>query len=112
MSRIFVGAHVVPRPAVESAVTHTRNEVGDEIVAEIVALVRRAPDIAGQWVHGKPNAISQPACVHPPIPAPRVEDEHGRAIGLVPPCAPSALLRFPPPSSDTAPLPPHLPATP
>jgi hypothetical protein len=43
MSRIFVGAQIVPRPAVESAVAHTRNEVRDEIVAEIAALVGLAP---------------------------------------------------------------------
>src|SRR5215469_9093264 len=77
MSRIFVRAQIVPRPAVESAVTHTRNEVGDEIVAEIVALVGRAPEVAGQRVHGEANAISQPTCEHPPIPTLRVEDEHG-----------------------------------
>src|SRR5262245_11382872 len=95
MSRIFVGAILVPRPAIESAVTHTRNEVGYEVVAEIVALVVRAPQVSRQWVHGEPNAVSQPACEHSPIPARRVEHEDGRAIGLVAPRAPQTMLRFP-----------------
>src|SRR5262245_65065839 len=81
MSRIFVGAQIVPRPAVEGAVTHTRNEVGHEIVAEIVALIGRAPEVARQRVHGKANAVSQPACGHSPITALRVEHEDSRAIG-------------------------------
>src|SRR5215471_13175567 len=95
MSRIFVGTQIVPRPTVESAVTHTRNEIGDEIIAEIVALVGRAPEVARQRVHGEPNAVSQPTCEHSPIPARRVEYEHGRAIGLVAPRAPQTMLRFP-----------------
>src|SRR5262249_35463535 len=70
------GAQIVPGPAVESAVTHARNEVGDEIVAEIIALVSRAPEVARQRVHGEPNAVSQPTCEHSPIPARRVEHEH------------------------------------
>src|SRR5215468_8984642 len=95
MSRIFIGAQIVPGPAVESAVSHARNEVGDEIVAEIVALVGRAPEVARQRVHGEPNAVSQPTCEHSLIPARRVEHEHGRAIGLVAPRAPQTMLRLP-----------------
>src|SRR5262245_7652205 len=95
MSRIFVGAQIVPRPAVESAVTHARNEVGHEIVAEIVALVGRAPEIARQRVHGEPDTVSQPAREYSPIPARRVEHEHRCAIRLVAPRAPQTMLRFP-----------------
>src|SRR5262249_53711411 len=95
MSRIFVGAQIVPRPAVEGAVTYTRNEVGHEIIAEIVALIGRAPEVARQRVHGEPNAVSQPTCEHSPIPARWVEHEHGRAIGLVAPRAPQTMLRLP-----------------
>src|SRR5215831_13577151 len=95
MSRIFVGTQIVPRPAVESTVTHTRNEVGDQIVAEIIALVGRAPEIARQRVHSEPNAVSQPTCEHSPIPARPVEHKHGRAIGLVAPRAPQTMLRLP-----------------
>src|SRR5262249_1161014 len=95
MSRIFVGAQIVPRPAVESAVTHARNEVRPEIVARTVALVVRAPQVSRQGVHGKPNAVSQPAREYSPIPARRVKHEHGRAIGLVAPRAPQTMLRLP-----------------
>src|SRR5260370_18830766 len=94
MSWVFVGAQIVPGPAVESAVMYTRDEVGDEIVAEVVALVGRAPEVAGQRVHGESNAVSQPACEHSPISALRVA-EHGRAIGLFAPRAAQAMLCFP-----------------
>src|SRR5262249_59969228 len=97
-SGIVVGTQIVPRPAVESAVTHTRNEVWHEIVAEIIALVGRAPEVARQRVHGEPNAVSQPTCEHSPIPARRVEHEHGRAIGLVAPRAPQTMLPLPTPA--------------
>jgi len=60
---------------------HTRHEVGDEIVAEIVALVGRAPEVAGQWVHGESDAVSQPACEHSPIPALGVEQPPIAALG-------------------------------
>src|SRR5437660_10601039 len=95
MSRIFIRAHVVPGPAVESALTHTRNEVGDEIIAEAVALVGRAIQVPRQRVHGESDAVSQPACEYSPIPALRVEHEHGRAIGLVAPSTAHARVRFP-----------------
>src|SRR5262249_37320290 len=95
MSRIFIGAQIVPGPAVESAVTHARNEVGDEIVAEIVALVGRAPAVARQRVPGDPAAVSPPACEPSPIPARRIEHEDSRAIGLVAPRAPQTMLRLP-----------------
>src|SRR5262245_55678942 len=60
MSRIFVGAQIVPRPAVESAVTHARNEVGHEIVAEIVALVVRAPQVSRQRCTASPTQFRNP----------------------------------------------------
>src|SRR5258708_25542014 len=95
MSRIFIRAHVVPGPAVESALTHTRNEVGDEIIAEAVALVGRAIQVPRQRVHGESDAVSQPACEYSPIPALWVEHDHGRAIGLVAPRTAQAMLRSP-----------------
>src|SRR6516165_4092857 len=91
MTRIFVRADIVPRPSVESAVAHARDEVG----AEIVALVGRASEIAGHRMHGEANAVSQTACEYSPIPALRIEHEHGRAIGLAAPRSPQTMLRFP-----------------
>src|SRR3984893_16815172 len=43
MVRILVGADVKPRPAVEGALAHARDEIRHQVVAEAVALVRRAP---------------------------------------------------------------------
>jgi hypothetical protein len=56
---IVIRAHVIPGPAVESAVTHTRNEVRNEIVAEAIPLVGRAIQVPRHRVHGEPNAVSQ-----------------------------------------------------
>src|SRR5229473_614987 len=60
MARIFVGAQIVPRPAVERAVAHARDEVRDEVVAKIVALVGRAPEVARLRMHGEPDAPPRP----------------------------------------------------
>src|SRR5258705_9387375 len=82
MARIFVGAQIVPRPAVERAVAHARDEVRDEVVAKIVALVGGAPEVAGLRMHGEPDAVPEPGCEHAPISSVRIEDEHSRAIGV------------------------------
>src|SRR6202011_4586218 len=39
MVRILVGAEVKPRPAIESALAHARDEIRHQIIAEAVALV-------------------------------------------------------------------------
>src|SRR6266852_2634187 len=44
--RIFVAADVVPRPAIESALANPRDVVGWNIIADCVALVGRAPQVA------------------------------------------------------------------
>src|SRR2546423_6415740 len=64
VARVFVGAKIVPGPAVEGAIAHARHEVGHKIVAETVALVGRAPEIAALRVHGEPHAVAQPAGEH------------------------------------------------
>src|SRR5690606_491901 len=46
VARVLVVAHVVPRPAVEAAFLHAGRVVRDDLVAEPVALVDRAPDVA------------------------------------------------------------------
>jgi hypothetical protein len=93
---VFVGAEIVPGPAVERPVAHARHEIGHEIVAEIVALVGRAPEVAVLRVHGKAHTVAQPAGEYAPIAALGIEHEHGRAVGLVAPGAAQAMLRFPP----------------
>src|SRR4029077_1527220 len=41
--RIFIPADVIPRPAEEGAFAHPRDVIGRQVVAEVVALVGRAP---------------------------------------------------------------------
>src|SRR5262249_15527669 len=43
VTRIFIAADVIPRPAKEGALAHTRDVIGRQIVAEVVTLVGRAP---------------------------------------------------------------------
>src|SRR5258708_31408147 len=94
-ARIFVGAQIVPRPAVERAVAYERDEVRDEVVAKIVALVGRAPDVARLRMHGEPDAVPQPGGEHAPISSARIEDEHSRAIGVRAPGAAETVRRLP-----------------
>src|SRR5215471_16193504 len=84
--RIFDGAKIIPRPAIKGAIMHARNKIGNKIVAELVALVDRTPDIAGLGMRGESNTITDSACVDPSIPATGVEHEYGCAIGLISPC--------------------------
>src|SRR5580698_9603845 len=47
VARILMRTHVPPRPAVETPVLDVGDVVGDQVVAEIVALVGGAPQLAG-----------------------------------------------------------------
>src|SRR5260370_42568669 len=95
MARIFCGAQIVPRPAVERAVAHARDEVRDEVVAKIVALVGRAPDVARLRMHAEPAAVPQPGGDHAPISSVRIEDEHSRALAVRAPGAADTVRRSP-----------------
>ena len=57
-ARILVVTEVVPGPAVELARAHARDVVGDEIIAQVVALVGRAPEVAAARVHGQAHAVA------------------------------------------------------
>src|SRR5690606_34663587 len=58
-ARLFVVAHVVPGPAVEGAFLHAGCIVGHEVIAALVALVHRAPHIAGGRLDGHADAVAQ-----------------------------------------------------
>src|ERR1700722_5232398 len=45
--RVLMRADIPPGPAVESAFLHVGDVVGDQVVAESVALVDRTPELAG-----------------------------------------------------------------
>src|SRR5579871_4064852 len=52
MARIGVAAHVIPGPAVEASVLHMRDVVGHQVIAQPVALIDRAPQLARLWING------------------------------------------------------------
>src|SRR5713101_985027 len=66
-------AEVVPRPTIEATLAHMRHVVRDKVVAERVALVRRAPELAGCRVNAKTDGIANAGRV----------DAYKRAIGCV-----------------------------
>lgn len=62
MARVPAAAvytHVEPRPAVEAVLLNVGDVVGDEVVAEGVALVGGAPELAGRGVYGFADAVAQ-----------------------------------------------------
>ena len=52
-------AHVPPRPAVKAAFLHVGDVVGYEVVAEPVALVGGAPQLAGGGIDGLAYTVAQ-----------------------------------------------------
>src|SRR5580658_2035658 len=63
-ARILMTAHVVPRPAVEAAFLDRSDVVGDQVIAEVVALVGRAPKLSGGGVDGLTDAVADPGSVN------------------------------------------------
>ena len=57
-TRVVVAAHVIPGPAVEAALLDRGDVVGDQVVAEVVALVGGAPELAGGGVDGFADAVA------------------------------------------------------
>src|ERR1051325_819078 len=56
---ILMSAHVIPRPAIEAAILHVGGVVGDEVVAEFIALVDRGPYFARFRIEGQTHRIAQ-----------------------------------------------------
>src|SRR5580692_4795469 len=74
MSRVLVAAHIPPRPAVEPPVLHVGDVVRDQVIAECVALVHRAPECAGLRIDGEPaSGIANAIGVDP----------HARTVGAI-----------------------------
>ena len=59
MTRILVAADIEPRPAIEGAFAHPGYKIRHEVVSEAVALVDRAPELAGPGLHRHSNAVAQ-----------------------------------------------------
>ena len=53
-----MAAHVVPGPAVEAAFLDRGDVVGDQVVAEVVALVGGAPELSGGGIDGFADAVA------------------------------------------------------
>src|SRR5215469_4336602 len=60
MPRVLVVPDIKPRPAIERALPHPRDVVRDQVVAQTVALVCRAIDIAAGRMNGKTHAVADP----------------------------------------------------
>src|SRR5204863_6121665 len=71
-ARLFVRADVGVRPAVESAGADVGSVIGNELVAEAVALVDDGPERAARRLPGHPDRIAQS----------RGEDSLTAAIGI------------------------------
>src|SRR5262249_45528396 len=92
--RIFVGADVVPRPAVECALANPGDVVGRNVVADRVALVGRAPHVA-IGTDRKADAIADTGGVDATVAAIGVEHQNSGTIGLGTPGCAERMLRRP-----------------
>ena len=61
--RILIASEIVPRPTVEATVLDVCDVVGDEIVTEVVALVRADPQLTGRGVDREPGRVPDAAGV-------------------------------------------------
>ena len=58
MLRIIVAAHVVPWPAIEAAIFKVGNVIGHQVIAERIAFIHRAPQLAGFRLNGNANCVT------------------------------------------------------
>src|SRR5579862_2332450 len=85
VSRILIGADVVPGPAVESAFAHARDVVGRHVIAEPVALIGRAPDGVRRRRDGHADAVADAARKDALVLAVGIERQHIGAAGFAAP---------------------------
>src|ERR1700689_5219431 len=93
--RILIAADIVPGPAVERALAYPGNVVRHQIVAQTVAFIGRAIEVAGLGVNGKPHAIADTGGEYARILAVGIEHEHISAIALAPPACAERVLACP-----------------
>src|SRR6516225_7673816 len=72
---VLVVPNVKPRPSIERTLPHPRDVIRDQVVAQTVALVCRAIDVAACWMNGKTHAVADP----------RSKRSHARAQWIFPP---------------------------
>src|ERR1019366_10753195 len=93
--RILVRPDIPPGPAIESALAHARDVIGRQIVAEPVALVGRAPQIAGGGIDREADAIADAGRENAPALALRIEHQHVGALALAAPGGAEGLVLLP-----------------
>ena len=74
--RILVIADIVPGPAVECALPHRRRIVRRQVVAQAVALVHHAPQVACRGCDRLGCAVAQAGGEDPPVAAIGIERQH------------------------------------
>src|SRR5579864_406944 len=80
VARIVEAAHVIPRPAVEAAFLDVGNVVGNQVVAQAIALVGGAPNLAGLGMHLQPHAVADAVGIDAHAAAIRIEFQDIRAV--------------------------------
>ena len=80
VARVLMAAGVIPGPAVEAAFLHVGDVVGRQVVAEQVALVGRAPEVAGLGLNRFADAVADAGGVDALAGAVGIEFEHVGAI--------------------------------
>jgi len=61
---VLEAAHIVPGPAVETALLDRGHIVGNKMVAQVVAVVGRAPQLTGDGIDGFTHAVADAGGVH------------------------------------------------
>src|SRR4051812_37238719 len=77
--RILIWAKIIPGPAVKTAFLHARDVVRHQIVAQLVALIYRGPQLASLRIRSQPDRVADAGGEHPLILTVRVERQNIRA---------------------------------
>src|SRR5205823_5394302 len=73
---------IEPWPAIKGAFAHPGDKIGHEVVSEAVALVDRAPALAGPGLHRHSDAVAQTRRIEPLVLSLRRGGEHKGTAGI------------------------------
>src|ERR1700733_14181907 len=76
MVGVFMIADIEPWPAIERALAHAGDVIGNEVVAKTIALVGRTIGIACRWMNGEAHAIADAGGEDGRVRSVRVEGKH------------------------------------
>ncbi len=80
--RVLMTAHVVPRPAEESALRHAGHVVRNQVIAQVVPLIGGAPQLSRAGIDGFTHTVPDSVCIDLNELALRSELQHVRAVEL------------------------------